>query len=231
MKISVVSDDAWVDTVTFYKCTRFDVNKRLRVKLNGQPALDTGGVRTQLYFAVFEQFAQNRHVKLFDGPECHLRPLCTSEARSSGLFKVLGCMVAHSIAQAGVGFPYLSPACLLLVHSRWRTKKPTVSVNSRCLLPGSSCCVYSKYTDNNIKNNYNALISQLKDAQTNAEVMRFWLIHALDVLDKCGISTVVNVSNQNIISYSCHAVCIIVSFISLGVDDYQGSSGSGYHDI
>ncbi len=111
MTISIDSDDAWVDAVTFYKSTRFDVTKRLRVQLNGQPALDTGGVRTQLYSAVFEQFAQNRHVKLFGRPECHLRPLCTSEARLCGLFKVLGSMVAHSIAQAGVGFPYLSPAC------------------------------------------------------------------------------------------------------------------------
>ena len=37
------------------------------------------------------------------------RPLCTAESRSNGLFKVLGTMVAHSICQDGIGFPYLSP--------------------------------------------------------------------------------------------------------------------------
>ncbi len=74
MKVSIDSDDAWADTVTFYKSTQFDAKKRLRVQLNGQPALDTGGVRTQLYSAVFEQFAQNRHVRLFDGTGMPLTP-------------------------------------------------------------------------------------------------------------------------------------------------------------
>ncbi len=48
IKLDIDSQDAWADTVTFYKSRRCDV-KRLRVQLNGQPALDTGRVRTQLY--------------------------------------------------------------------------------------------------------------------------------------------------------------------------------------
>lgn len=50
-------------------------------------------------------------MKLFDGPPHYLRPIYSAEARSSGLFTVLGTMIAHSIAQDGVGFPYLSPLC------------------------------------------------------------------------------------------------------------------------
>ena len=37
--------------------------------------------------------------------------MCTAESRSSGLFKVLGKMVGHSIVQEGIGFPYFSPVC------------------------------------------------------------------------------------------------------------------------
>ena len=48
-------------------------------------------------------------MQLFDGPEKHLHPVCTAEARSSGLIKILGTMISHSICQDGIGFPYLSP--------------------------------------------------------------------------------------------------------------------------
>ena len=74
IKLRVDSEDAWQDTVTFYKSQRVDVSKQLQVQLNNQPALDTGGVRSQLYSSVYEAFARNEHVNLFDGPECHQRP-------------------------------------------------------------------------------------------------------------------------------------------------------------
>lgn len=64
-----------------------------------------------MYTDLFELFCQNRHIKLFEGPECYLRPIFSAESRSSGLLSVLGSMIAHSIAQDGVGFPYLSPLC------------------------------------------------------------------------------------------------------------------------
>ena len=60
---------------------------------------------------MFNEFVSNKRIKLFDGPSHSCRPTCTAESCSCGLFKVLGLMVARSIAQAGVGFPYLSPTC------------------------------------------------------------------------------------------------------------------------
>ena len=72
-------EDVWVDTVTYYKSDRCDCSKQLRIQLEGQPALDTGGVRNALYSMVFE------HVQLFDGCERHLRSMCSAESRSSGL--------------------------------------------------------------------------------------------------------------------------------------------------
>ena len=109
IKLRTSVDDVWVDTVTHYKSDRCDCSKQLRIQLDGQPALDTGGVRNALYSMVFEHFAFNEHVRLFDGCDQHLRPMCSAESRSSGLWKVLGKMVAHSIAQNGIGFPYFSP--------------------------------------------------------------------------------------------------------------------------
>ncbi len=111
LRVRVYAEDVWSDIVACYKQSSFKYLTHLQVSLEGQPAIDTGGVRRQIYTTVLHDFASNQHVKLFDGPDHHLRPVCSAEARSSGLLKVLGGIVAHSIFQDGVGFPYLSPTC------------------------------------------------------------------------------------------------------------------------
>ena len=97
------------------------------MKLGDQPALDTGDVQ-QLYSSVFLEFAKNQHVNLFDRPDYHLRPQRSAESRSSGLFEVLGVMVAHSIAQTGVGFPYISPVCYWYLIGGEECSLPYLSV-------------------------------------------------------------------------------------------------------
>ena len=109
-KLSVDFDDMWRDVVAAYK-SPMSFQTQLRITLDGKPPIDTGGVRRQVYTKVFESFASNTMVKLFEGSDNHLRPACTAEARSSGLFQLLGTMVAHSLCQDGIGFPYLSPTC------------------------------------------------------------------------------------------------------------------------
>ena len=64
-----------------------------------------------MYTKVYGQFCSNRFIHVFDGPDNRLRPACTAEVRSSGLLKILGSMVAHSICQDGIGFPYFSLTC------------------------------------------------------------------------------------------------------------------------
>lgn len=111
-KVNVDEDDMWCDLVSFYKGSTPDPRMcRIRICLTGQAPIDTGGVRRQLYTTVFQEFANNKHIKLFDGPLNSLRPLYSAQARSSGLFKVLGKMVGHSLVQDGIGFPYFSPLC------------------------------------------------------------------------------------------------------------------------
>ena len=121
VKLYVDSDDAWADTVAFYKCnTPFD--KSVRVRISDHPAVDTGGVRRQLYTFVFRSFAENSVIRLFDGPPNHLRPVYSAESRASDMFTVLGSMIGHSILQDGVGFPYLSPLCYWYIVSNDESK-------------------------------------------------------------------------------------------------------------
>lgn len=40
-----------------------------------------------------------------------MRNYATAISRSCGLYKILGAMIGHSIAQDGIGFPYLSAVC------------------------------------------------------------------------------------------------------------------------
>jgi hypothetical protein len=69
------------------------------------------GFLRQFYTDVFEQFANNTLVSLFAGSDSFLRPHYSAGAYFSGLFRHLGRMIAHSLVQCGVGFPYLSPCC------------------------------------------------------------------------------------------------------------------------
>lgn len=119
---------AWEDAVTFYKSSRFDISKQIRVRINDQPVIDVGGVRAQLYSTVYGVFAQNEKITLFDGNVRYLRPHCSAEARSSGLFKILGMMIGHSIMQDGIGFPYISPVCYWYVAGKEQKALESLSV-------------------------------------------------------------------------------------------------------
>lgn len=98
-KLSIDSDDMWGDMMAAYK-GHMDLQSQLRITLDNQPAIDTGGVRRQVYTTLYQDFAFNQTVKLFDGPINHLRPF----VKSFGILKILGTMIAHSIFQDGIGF-------------------------------------------------------------------------------------------------------------------------------
>lgn len=101
------------DLILFYKNSVIDwSNCNLVIYLKNVPAIDAGGVRRQIYTTVLQQLSDNQYSPcLFQGKEFHLRPYYTASAMDTEIFKVLGCMVGHSIIQEGIGFPYLSPLC------------------------------------------------------------------------------------------------------------------------
>ena len=111
VRVEIDSQDMWRDLLACYESRRVNDASQLQIVLSDQPPVDAGGVRRQVYTTVYSEFAKNEHVVLFHGPENYLRPALSVEARSSGLLKLLGKMIAHSICQDGIGFPYLSPFC------------------------------------------------------------------------------------------------------------------------
>ena len=87
VKLHVDKDEMWSDLLSFYKCVSLPCKKRLRICLGGSSTIDTGGVRRQVYTTVYSDFVTNTHIRLFDGPENHVRPCYSAESRGSGIFK------------------------------------------------------------------------------------------------------------------------------------------------
>lgn len=110
-KIDIDLNSAWEDLLAYYKSPKADFNIKIRIALAGSLAIDTGGIRRQTYTQVYSDFAHNKHIHLFDGATNLLRPSVSAIARSSGILKILGKMLSHSIYQDGIGFPYLSDVC------------------------------------------------------------------------------------------------------------------------
>jgi len=96
--------------VAYYKGSRFDPAASIRISRD-HPAVDTGGVRRQVYSEVFASISTSDKLLLFEGPPSSVRPVFRQSYISSGVMRLVGTMVAHSILQDGQGFPYLSEAC------------------------------------------------------------------------------------------------------------------------
>ena len=77
-RIRLYADDAdldWVDVaLAFYKQDKFDKQARVRVTIQGQARIDTGGVRRQFFSVVFSSLAASSSHCFFDGPANRLRP-------------------------------------------------------------------------------------------------------------------------------------------------------------
>lgn len=94
--------------LAFYKGPRYDPHCALQVFLRGQPAIDTGGVRRQIFSEVFRQLAFSDHLGFFDGLPNQRRPAFRISTLSAGVMRR---MIGHSILLDNIGFPYLSLAC------------------------------------------------------------------------------------------------------------------------
>lgn len=79
--------------------------------MRGEPAVNTGGVLQQAFTDVFAKIANgNSCLCLFRGIDAsRLTPVYSSEHVLTGVFEVLGKMIAHSLIQGGPGFPFLAP--------------------------------------------------------------------------------------------------------------------------
>ena len=109
VRLTVTEETAVEDALAYYKHPDFDARCPIRITFEKQPAVDTGGPRRQFYSMVFSALEDSQQYKLFEGPPGRLIPVYSASQVFSGLMKILGKMLAHSIVQCGVGMPVFSP--------------------------------------------------------------------------------------------------------------------------
>jgi len=104
-KLKVDEEDLLNDAMAYYKNPNFNPKKQLRVIFNNQPAADIGGVSrqffTQLLYLMSEEFFQGDNYKL---------PTYSSHVVASGIMKLVGTVIVHSILQGGPGLTIFSPS-------------------------------------------------------------------------------------------------------------------------
>lgn len=97
----------WVDAAFgYYKSSNWLPSTEVRIIMRNQSAIDTGGVRRQFFTAVFQEIACSGN--LFEGTPESVRPAFKMSNLSSGIFQILGTMIAHNLVLDCQGFPFLS---------------------------------------------------------------------------------------------------------------------------
>ena len=94
-KLEVDEDDIIEDAVAYYKSIQFDASCPLRIIFRGQPVIDSGGVLRQFYSNLFEGLVQGKLLLLFEGEEACKVPSYQPQAIMSGMFEMVGKMIAH----------------------------------------------------------------------------------------------------------------------------------------
>ena len=96
------------ELLSFYKSRRFTPFSTVRVCIQDQQAIDTGGVRRQLYGDALCKISSDED--LFEQRESGIYPVFRHSTMSSGIFGTIGKIIGHAIIMDNLGFPYLSPA-------------------------------------------------------------------------------------------------------------------------
>eukprot|EP00794_Sanderia_malayensis_P013280 gene13280-14649_t len=102
---------ALADALAYYK-SDIDPTVKLQVQYKGQAAIDTGEVLRQFFSDVFTQMVcgEDDLPPLFEGPKNHKLPVHNAGTVLSRVLELVGKIIAHSIAQVGVGPNFLAPA-------------------------------------------------------------------------------------------------------------------------
>ena len=109
-KLKVDEDDVVSDVLHYYKNPNFDPKKGLRFCIKGKIAIDSGGVLRQIYTDVFIALAESKYgLVLFKGDATRKVPVFSNSHVLTGIFEIIGRLIAHSLIQGGPGFPYLAP--------------------------------------------------------------------------------------------------------------------------
>lgn len=129
-KLKVDKEDIVMDFFHFYKSSEFDPSVPIKVQMRGEPAVDTGGVLRQSFTDVFSEITNgNSCLRLFRGVDTsRLTPVYSSERVLTGVFEVLGKVIAHSLINSRWTWISLSCSINLLVCSHWRFVRSSCKV-------------------------------------------------------------------------------------------------------
>ena len=61
------------------------------------------------------------YLDIFEGPCTRLRPSFKLSVLNSGILKIFGQMINHTLIMDGMGFPYLSPPCYYYMAGEYNT--------------------------------------------------------------------------------------------------------------
>ena len=103
-------ENLWHHAFGFCK-TACDYSKPIRIKFGGgvEQGIDAGGPHRE-YFQIIANKLASIEVGYFEGLETDLLPVMNMTCLQLGHLKTAGKMIAHSIANGGVGFPFLAEA-------------------------------------------------------------------------------------------------------------------------
>lgn len=102
------------------------------VVYDDMPAVDVGGPKRQFFTATSMDLKDNH--ALFEGSDNQLFPVYSTGVIASGLLKVLGQVIVHSILQEGPGFPFLDP-CIYHYICTSSVEEALQLMSLRCLHP------------------------------------------------------------------------------------------------
>jgi len=114
LHVTIDEENLLMQALQIYKNPSFDPSRPLTITFDKQPAVDTGGPKREFYTQLLYSIATSDGsilAVMFEGEEGRLIPSYNSSVIYSGMMRVVGIIIAHSIVQCGVGFPYLSPVC------------------------------------------------------------------------------------------------------------------------
>lgn len=120
IRVTVDDNKVILDALPIYKSPTFDPVCPVTVQFQNQPAVDVGGPKREFYTRLFDNIAKadgGLNLVLFEGPDGRLMPKYSATIVYSGILTVVGKMIAHSIVQCGIGFPFLSPAAYWYIVS------------------------------------------------------------------------------------------------------------------
>ena len=102
------AEETLEELFSFYKSNRYNPYAVVRISIEDQPAVDTGGIRRQFYNDALLKLSNTED--LFERTDSGILPIFRQSTLSSGLFTTIGKLIGHSIIMDEQGFPFMSPA-------------------------------------------------------------------------------------------------------------------------